>query len=823
MSYENSSLAFKTDSSLSEWVGPSTITAGHPVSQVRQPGGYAPFDTFDWMTREINLTALSPTALEFVPVGPASTAVHSFAPIDSLKEWIPFKNVMTNFYGFSYDSIQVRVTINNPKGIVGGLFAGWFPYHDYYDEDIAGTIGCWIDGNANNRAFLNSTDCQFFSFGDAQDVTMTIPWTFKYPMYKTKWLQTRNVGTQNGRPPTGVPVIYVQNYSSTYVNSITKPAQLQIFIKYEGLKLYGPTILQNFVAAQDPKRPRKPPLPPYDPTQPESFDPQSDPFDPNMDFDPQSDGGVLEAAAVGALMEAGISKMSDMVTPFSDAPATSISLPTPEPGNFDNPSAVQMSYFGDITTRGNPQVRPVFIPRLPPPSTPNDLSVKKYLSRPAFVTAGSTSGGVALDVHPTASYDYMNYFAMVNRYWRGVINYHVYVTSMPMVQCKFTATINYLDGASSNNLNRFNSYDTLQETFYGSKTFTIPAPFLTNADYLPIADPTMPTHITNRSVSCLVEFKLEVVSTMLDVDPTIPFFVFRTAGDDFSLFQPYPPGLYYSPDVIPPPLDPQINPFDPGMTFDAQIGLPTFDHTVMTSRHQPTVDPGTLTPFTDFMDLMQIWSRSVPFKDYNNTLSNEEPIPDVTAGFDGPCWWPPVDRARHYEANNSWYFTVDYVHYLSILFLYWRGSIAAKVTYNPLIRGESNKASVLYVSLASDLTLRSPSHCAFGHDYESLPPIANFGTGTFATSTELQPVLECSIPMRATTTWSNCIPQTIKRGVAREDDEYPSGVYTNILLYNESSNKLADQFARKVDSDFALAVEAPLPPVQFWMQRGSTG
>lgn len=793
MSYENTSSAYATTSSLSEFVGPSAITTGHPVSQVRSPGGYAPSDTFEWTSREINILPLSHAA-EYLPMGPASTAVRSVDPLRYLPSWIPFQQVMHYFLGFSYESIQVRVTLNNPKGIVGGLFAGWYPYVDYFDEDVATTTNLWIDGNSNNMSFINSTDCQFFSFGDAQDVVFTIPWTFKYPMFRTTWLKSLNTSNQHGRPPVGFPVIFVQNYESNYITSISMPAQMQIFIKFTGLQFYGPTVIP--VALKDPKG---------------KFKPQANFIDSIEDFEPQSGGEVLAAAAVGALMETAISKVADVITPFSDSSSLSVEFPTPEPGNFDNPSAVQMSYFGDITTRGKPQVRPVFMSGLPPSQSASKTDVKKYLSQPAFVGQGSSASPMTVRVCPTATYDYMCYFAMVNRFWRGIINYHVYVTGHPMVQTKVTVTVNYIGGTTATTANRFNVYDTLQETFYGSKAITVPAPFLTNSDYLPIADPMLAEHIKDRSVSCLITISLEVVSTMLDLSPTIPFFVFRTAGDDFGLYQPYPPGLYNTPDA---------GPFEEITDFEPQVGIPTYDHTVMNSRYSVTEDPKTLTPFTDFMDLMQTWSRAVPFDQYN---AQEEPVPLIDAGFAGPCWFPPVDRARDYEAQNSWYFTVDYVHYFSILFLYYRGSIAGKITYNDIVRTDSNgqNAGVLYLSLGSDLTLRSPSHCPYSHDYKSLPPIANFGAGTFATSPLLQPVLECNVPMRATTTWSNCIPQMIPRGVARNEDEKPAGVFSNILLlYN---GKLCDQFARKADSDFALAVESPLPPVQFWMHRGTTG
>lgn len=810
MSYENSSLAFETPSSLSSFVGPSTTTSGHPVSQARQPGGYSQPDTFDWTSREINATAII-FGVDSLPFGPASTDVHFFDALAVLKGWYAYQQVAPRFLGFKYDSIQIRVTINNPKGIVGGIFVGWYPYTDYYDESTAETTNLWLDGQQNNLNFLNSTDCQMMSFGDAQDVVFTIPWTFKYPMFKNYWLDTYSAaGTQLQRPMPGFPVVFAQNYDSSFVSTITNPALLQFFVKFQGLEFYGPGV------------------PDAPPTRPQGAPSNAHSVDMSAlfpdGFDAHSGSEVLAAAAVGTLVEKAISTVSETMTSMIPSSDATFATSTADPGNYDNPSAVQMSYFGDITSQGKPQIRPVFFPGSPVPASRADLKFQTYMSRPALVANGNSSQSrLTITNDPCAYPTYMRYFAMCHRYWTGTINYHIVVTGHPMIQCRLTTTIRYNFGEFPTPATAFNSFDTHQETFYGSKTLTIPCPFLAATDWLPINDEGAEEQRNEACVQVLI--KLDVISTMLTVQPSIPFFVFQSAGKDFTLAQPYSVGLNYTP-VAEPPLNESV--FDilgapsQEVDFDAHIGIPVYDHSTMSTKTRETAPPLTLPHSTDMMELMQTWSRCVPFDDYNNVVGNEEPIPDAAIGFDGPCWWPPVDRARDYNTNNSWYFTLDYVHYFSILFLFFRGSIAAKLTYNKKVRTQhSLTADVLYVSIASDETIRIPSHCQFLHDASTLPPHSNFGNGTFATSTELQPVLEVNIPVRALTTFANTIPQMVTRGIARYEDRRQDGVKTNAILYDASNNILCDKMARKVDDDFVLAVESTLPPWNFWAYRGS--
>jgi hypothetical protein len=323
---------------------------------------------------------------------------------------------------------------------------------------------------------------------------------------------------------------------------------------------------------------------------------------------------------------------------------------------------------------------------------------------------------------------------------------------------------------------------------------------------------------------------------MLDVAPVMLALVYVSAGPDFKFYQPFPPGLYDTPlpaEKPTPATDKHSTSVDPFQEFarkreakgkevelDAHVGLPMLsDADVAHTRAGVTPDPGTMFAFEDFMDYMQIWSRAVPFSDYDP--GDEEPIPSAAVGCVSPVWFPPVDRARDMDANNSWFFTIDYVHFFSILFMYWRGSISSKIVVAPAtVRGVDD--STVYVSLGHLAYTRQMSYCPFPYSSLDLPPLSNFGAGTVCTAPAFQPVLEVTVPYRGSNTWANCNVNFYNRGVVTVfDDPPPSPVFTNVVLQNTSNDVLADAMFRKADSDFSLGVCSTLPPPPFWIYRGA--
>jgi len=213
-----------------------------------------------------------------------------------------------------------------------------------------------------------------------------------------------------------------------------------------------------------------------------------------------------------------------------------------------------------------------------------------------------------------------------------------------------------------------------------------------------------------------------------------------------------------------------------------------------------------------------MWSRCIPFIGYDNSTT-QEPIPDADVGFKSASWYPPVDRASDEDANNSWYFTLDYIALLSSQFLYYKGAMGFKIVVSQNV-DDRPQTGYVYASLADpDNTVRQKTHVPWTYDPNQVPPDSNFGAGTVLTPIGVQPILECTIPYRGSNTWS----YTNNNAYTRDPNMFQTpnaSVNNNVVLLNTTNNQLADAMFRKIGPDFDLGVETILPPPTFWISRG---
>lgn len=776
---ENDNITIETTSDLSEWAGPEMINPLIPLRPARDPRPTVEPDVFDWTNRLIEITAPYPDG---IPMSSSeSQTYYHFPLVATLKLVDIFKDLLSKYYGFSYESITITLTASDPKGLVGGMMVGWWPYIDYFDKGPSQSMDAWKTDPLLMTGMYNNPNTQLITFGASQDITMTVPWTFKFPFYLTKWVAEETLDTQNGRPPHGAPILWMDILRSFYVSGVTMPARIRIFAKFNGLKFYGP--MRNA-----------------------------------SDLQAQSGAGAIAMAAVNAAAAAGATIVTDtLIDKFKALGGKSVTTGESGTDNFDRPQAVQMAYLGDTTSTGTPLVDPIFIP--PTGQGGADLpTIHDMLKRPQYIATYDTyrTDPVVLSNNPTgfglnARSNYFQYFAMINRYWRGTLVLHVIVAGHPFVEVAVKAKV-YYPGSTTVARQEFVEFAVHRSVFNGTKHLKIPIPYLTPNDYRPIVDKPGASSSTTT-----VSLDVKVVSTMLDVAPTIPYYLFMSAGDDFAFYQPYPPGLYNVHEYA---NAGKLAPPDIHVVDDlvAQVGLPsTGQEEVANTRFAFTTDPGTLTSMNTLYDYMRIWSRCIPFKDYDND-GDEEPIPDAIPGFSSASWYPPIDRSADIGANNSWYFTLDYVAYLSSLFCFYRGGMGFKV-----IAASKNRPQegYLYVSLGdSNVANRQRAHCPFPYDDAEIPPNANLGAGSVVTPIVHQPVLETTLPYRGVNIWSNVIWSAAKRGVARNDDAYNASVQTNIVLQNTGNDVLTDVMFRKAGVDFDLAVEAGLPPPTMWIARG---
>lgn len=777
---ENESYSVLTETPLSEVSGPGLLTHDE-VDIPSRLDDQGPGDTFEWTNRLIDWSAFVTPGSNGISFGPAAALRFSWSNLlHDMMKWPMHRDIMSRYYGFNYKSIKIRITLSNPKNLVGGAMLGWFPYVDYFDESPQGTMETWFADTRSEYALYNSTDSQLMLYGSSQDVQITIPWTFKFPMIQCDWQRKLAENSQNSRPPYGSPLFYIKQLGSVEaVTDLASDAYLRYYVEFEDLKYFGP---QNVYVAQS------------------------------------GAGAVMASAAIGAAAEEGLSYLSNKI---AEAASGSNDFPVPKPGNFDNPQAVQMSYFGDTTSVDFPQTRPVFKDGLPSPNNAPMPSIRSYLEKPFLI--GTTQTSLSYDfisVNPSrpmdenSSCNYMTYFSMLSRYWRGGINYHFVIAGHPLVETELTVFVAY-DSPQALTPTTFNDAATHRVVRSGSYGLDVTFPYLNIKDYMHNVDPLVP--FQRRDSVGRLYFRLRVIGTMMDKEPTIPMFIFASAAPDFKFYQPYPPGFYNAKETTPLGRPSAVVDEKKKMKFIAQVGLPFRDEVeVANLRAVSLPDPNIMMSIDNILDLMKIWSRALPFFDYDNG-GDEEPILNATIGFQSPAWFPPVDRAREYDGDNSWYFTNDYVSMLSILFLYWRGTIGVKVASTT----ESTAEGYMYVSLGGidGDAQRSKAHFPFTLTEDDLPANANFGTGCVATPRQLQPVLEISVPYRGNNIWSTVIWNGYGRGVSQYEDFHPAGVHTNINLYNESK-VLTDSMYRKVDEDFALCVPSTLPPPAFWLNRG---
>lgn len=805
---ENTQAKVATESDLSEFVGPEVMVSQNPSLIPRNMNDLVEADELDWTQRLFSYEEMigSPNGIAIGPTDPPRYG--SFHVFEFFQKIEVLRVATQKYFAASWDSIDVRVTLSDPKNLVGGLFVGWWPYIDWYDKNSSETMdvifGTTVDDNLLMQGFLNGPYVDTMLFGMSKDLAINIPWTFKTPLIFTDILRNYDESNFGLRVPYGTPVVWWNMMRlSAYVSSVTNPARLRFFVKFNNLKFFGPSNYSAFSQSG-------------------------------------LEGVAIAEVATAIAASSGVTAVTDAVTNLF-VPKEEISE-TAEYGTFDRPQAVQLAYLGDTTSCDFAPTTAIFTPSLDM-AAPEIPSVHDFLSRPQYLFASNTdnppsvvSNNPMCFIQGTDSLtmgNWFRFFGMLNRYWRGTINVHVIVAGHPMVEVEFTSrtTYNGYNGLLSPT-NASANIQTHRTVFPSSKSFLIPLPFCHMSDYLPIYD-LYPSEGPPADIylwSSNVEISLRIVSTMLDVAPVIPYYIFVSAGPDFAFYQPCPPGLYrpvlgdFARKSVKSRTGPVNQTGQTGKEKEpdavSQVGLPLGDQVeTVETRFRITSDPGTMVTLDTLEDYMKIWSRAMSFADYDNS-GDQEPILDASVGFSTACWYPPIDRTADLDSNNSWYFTLDYIAYFSSLFMYYKGEMAFKVV---TIKEIHEADEYIYVALSdpkiANQDIRQWTHVPYTYNEHQLPPECNFGTGCVVTPISDQPVLDFSLPYRGENVWSYSIYNAALRGANLIYGPHTNAqVEHNIVL--QQTGVLADAVFRKIGPNFALAVEAGMPPPTMWVARG---
>jgi hypothetical protein len=917
--FENrTEITAKAGSLVGDWAGAPQDKVVANVTQLRRDPETMLGDTHDLTNRLFDLLVEGGNSYSgngYRSLGPASLVNIMLNPLSVFKHSDVLSKLMTLYMGAVYDSIDITVSMSNPKAMVGAAFVGVYPYFAWQGVSSLAALMTAQTLYPELRQQLYSGDqCELFTFAEAHDITFNVPWTFQQTYLHRDYLDI-SFGAIGSMLP-GQPLLFFDTLSCKSVSTTTTTTQLRFMVKFNGLRFVapivagsGPSMGPATIVTQ--KQGGKPSKATKAKVIPRLYDSDLDilylifsqggkfydiivQFDDdiaevvpivseikgfNLSMDDNIDDNVsvgegdhpgtfqiyicrndskystfalmpwkmdtnpyifpakvstvytqkqsgLEVAAAAAVADvaiaAGIEIVDTAVEGFSDM----LIDEHESDGTYEKPTAVQMAYVGDSASTGVPPTTPIFSNYLKDTSTKHKVS--DFLRRPQYIQAIQTGTEYKFQANPifpiandtTGKYcaTWLRYFGMLNTYWRGTIFFDFVILGHPTVEVAHNLRIEYPPFvlAGKNVLG-----ESLIErgVSTGVHRISVPMPFASQSDYMPILDNLQITLADwQQATPSQIAVKFDVINTMLDVTPTLDIFVFVRAGEDFRFYQPYAPGCN---ECVTSGLlniansignDPKKK--DPNIVTQKQVGLPPVDDTFET-RALSLNELNLFPTCENVEDYMKLWSRALPY----DTLSLGEPYPNLEVGLTSPCWWT-VDNptAQGHGNNNSWYVTNDYVSYLSSIFVFYRGSIAAKVVCNV----DANPRNYIYIALKSGVGARQKTHTPFTTDASSVPIEANFGNGVVITPGTLQPVLEITMPYRSLYAWraTNVISNYEKTPLAYgSNPAYGAWIDSNVQLQIQDSD-LMDVLFRKVGPDFALAIPTLFPPPNLWMSRG---
>lgn len=797
-----------TRSSLADWVGSVTLIPSSPHETIRQNEDKMTPDFNDISTRMIDMIGdFNNNGVNYILVGPASSSSWLFNPVGTLG-FTSISSLLGLYEGFAWDSIDVTLSLSDAKGLAGAIAFGYYPFVPWYGngsktDETNRNFGTFMQVQ---RTFL-SPECQLVPFSQATDAKFTIPWQFSTPYITFEDIEDTAVWIENGIGylDYGSPIVYVSKINSTYVSSISKPAQMRLFCKYNNFRCTGPTPTNIELMSKRRNNIRR--------------------------MEVQSGAAVAAAALVADMViSTGVEILQETV--FGN---DSDDLPEyQKDGTYERPMAIQPAFLGDATGVGPPSTSPIFYKDMPDQGFKHKII--DYLKRPQLVRLQSVNGATKTYYAnptfcegwvdgPVQDVTYFKWFSAAAQFWRGTLCYDFVILGHPMVEVGYDFQIGFPEFSLTNLMPGTATFSpTLSGIANGVAHFRVPMPSMLVVDHIPIIDTLVSPdgELTDQVAACSTSFvnaSFRVISTMLDVDPTLTVLVFISCEDDFVFLQPAAVGLA-NPGDVPVSGVKNVKPSPPDRkrnigTLEVQMGLPPVTQ-VFETRATIQNNSNTLPTLVEVEDCFKMWARAVPYA--TNNVSGE-PIPRYEVGA-CPSWWnceSPDSAAWTPNVNNSWYMTNDYLSLFSSQFLYYRGSIGHKV-----VCSDTNDALYKYVSLGLLFPkFRQPCHTPFTYSTSAIPLDANLGYGVAITPLDKQPVLDLTIPFRSSLVWRPIFwkyTSTTNPSSSWGLTSAPSLTH-NIVLINEDGD-LADALFRKAGADYHVAVEGLLPPPYLWVARG---
>lgn len=754
----------------------------------------------------------------------AASSVQRFFPTNAIFGSVVLKPTFQNYAYYSWKKLVLRYTFSAPKSIAGGAIAGWMPYSNALKGTTDGqnaSITTFVNGPWFKQLACMRPDTELVSLGSSTDIEIHIPWSYAFSklpcVYPFEFLDTTAMEV-------GEPFAFLLPFAYKNLSNFPQDTQVQVYGRVEGLQFYGPIFR----------------------------DISMDDMVPQMDIV----GGKLRDVATSAIeksftkmVNTGINvveqKVCDMTGVCVDANGDGngptnpeISLPNADPqpetvgGAPVSTESVKLDYYGDTTgiyiphglrlnpTLGNPRLHMqgnMTLPIMQFLSRPQLFGISEFSTSPVTLRGfGGSIPGIELQGMDVS---WFAYFANLARYWRGSLRFHYVVMGHPLVQCEIAS---YYSANAETPLPQFESNPGKIVSFSGTKTFVFDMPFAHIMDFVPTTTSRSTLTEQTKGTFGMVEVRLRTTSSAFDIAPIIPVAVFISAGPDFQYFDPRPPG-YYGAIVVPQPASrsydaPRNRGSHPPKKVDIfegmtpQIRLPAeLEMLIELPEANYAVPLDEFVPISDLLGMARMFSRKMH---------------SVEESAIYPADWTYISTLSYASSswpNNDAFSHMDYVSYISELFLYWKGSMSFKVIANKEVGPYPDR-------LGLSVCLGEPFNTI-----ESYSPIAsttqlgpseatNFGGGYAGTNIELQPILEFTVPLR-----SSCplgfthyvdaeteVPFSIRTAFTP-----PPFIKTNIE-YWVSTPVLSegDHIYRMAGRDFALFTEFTIPPPYVWQTRG---
>ena len=773
-------------SDLSDWSGAPLQTSDEVQQPLRLRSENVEADNLDYTQRLYDGLAESGVTYSgngYLPVGPSNFLSQVFNPLCTISTALPLSQALVLYAGLVYDSITVTMSVSAPKGIAGALIVGWFP-HAMWDPSCLHLndyhFYLFNEESSDQRVFNSASDSQLLILENAKDISFDIPWTFAQTYLSREAIRATPFATSGTSLLPGSPIIFARTLSARSVSSVATPAQFRLYYSFNNLRFVLPCV-KNL----GDHRLRK-----------------------QSGLEP-----VMAGLAVDTIASAG----AEILAGLGIGEAISLGLPDYErDGNWDKPSSVMMSYVGDTTSTSQPPTSPIFSEFFKRPAETHP--VIDYLKKPQFIAPMTTNGTpltfLANPVFPRLGNKrdttWIRFFSSLNTFWRGTIIFDFVILGHDSCEVGYDFRLAY-PPSEINLAPSMSTSPVLYGICHGTHVISVPMPFAAVSDYLPVVDAMESTDAAILSAcASAITAEFNVINTMLDVAPVFDVLVFMRCGDDFVFTQPYAPGLNKS---VSSGVSSSVA-TRPDSRLRKQVLLPPTD-TVFETRARTLNQFNIMPSCPNIEDYMRMWSRALPF----STVTSGEPVVALEPGLTRPCWWSSDIASINTGAQNSWYCTNDYVSLLSRLFVFYRGSIAAKIVCDGTHESALDTHRYRYVELMPYPFARQTTHTPFSYSPTAFPQV-NLGNGAVVTPDDLMPVLEVTVPYRSNYAWSPVTNGYLHIGAIPGYQRFDMPHIRHNITLQHPGGDLVDALFRKTGSDFGLAVETLMSPPALWLARG---